>query len=166
MKYSIFVLLLSVGITACNNKKNEPVVEDNKEEKVVNTSSISVGSRGETYIWPDTLKNIFAVPDSIARNPEKVGPNWTIDKIWTPEEKALAKLIMGTFIENVEVKNGKLAFTITPQEYVAKGIPEPYYYMFSQNLQSISANKSAVEVVQFWEKRKEKIRKDYFSDKE
>lgn len=61
--------------------------------------------------------------------------------VYTPEQKKFVKLLMGTYIDNVEVRNDSLAFAISREAFAAKGIPEAYYDQILHDIRGLNSLK-------------------------
>lgn len=104
IQYSL-LLSLFVGFMSCNNQQANNI--DDKEN----------ASRDKYLELQDNFEYVNRIPDSIQ----------------TPEQKALSRLLMRTFLENTEVDNKRFVFKLTRNEVVALGLPAPYYEVLANN---------------------------------
>jgi|GEM_PF-2404089 len=131
LKCGIFPLAI-LAIVSCSKASHNPLSK---------SGSGNTHAAAEPFVWPDSIQNIFLIPDSISfwstETVEDDG-NWSVSKLWTPEQKELARLIVSTVIDNVKVKKDKLVLDIEREDFVAQGIPEPYYDFFIERLNSLN----------------------------
>lgn len=154
VKYSLIGTLLLTA-AACNNQKNN----DHKLE--TNPESIEAMVDKDRFVWPDSIENILVVPDSLLVQGDSV---LNLMDVYTPKQRELLKLLMTTFIDNVEAKDDSLIFVISREEFIAKGIPEPYYDMLGQNIKDLNSLKGkqldtdGKTITEIWETGKEEIK--------
>lgn len=90
--------------------------------------------------------------------------------VYTPEQKKFVKLLMGTYIDNVEVRNDSLFLTISHEDFVNKGIPEPYYDQILHDIRGLNSLKKdgfdfgGKTMAGWWEQEREKLREELFAD--
>lgn len=127
-QYTIFILFILIAVSCSDSVK--------KGGESTATDTIVLDDQ---FVWPDSIPNIFMIPDSILANDSLMNDStWTIQKLWTEDQKQLAMLIMVTFIENVRMENGRLEFAISREEFRGLSIPEAYYDMLLQNLEELN----------------------------
>lgn len=56
------------------------------------------------------------------------------DSLRTPEQQQLFDRLRQTMAENLQVEDGQLVFTLSEQEFVARGIPKIYYDKLQHDL--------------------------------
>ncbi|MDU1904606.1 MAG: hypothetical protein E6772_07475 [Dysgonomonas sp.] len=160
-EYGILILLAPIVVSCKDVKSSEKQVE------VADTVIVE-----DVFVWPDSIENIFHIPDSIVANDSIMNDTtWRIRNIWTPEQKDLAKLVMKTFVENVEVVDDHLKFVISRDEFVALGIPEPYYDMLLQSLKNLNDARDtgfswgSKTIADIWGEVKDNINKEFLIKK-
>lgn len=74
--------------------------------------------------WPDSIKDILIIPDSLLFNGDSITPPM---KIYTPEQKKLARSITTLMLKYTKVKDNRMVFEMSREEFLKTGIPEAYY---------------------------------------
>ncbi|MBD8347951.1 hypothetical protein [Dysgonomonas sp. HGC4] len=74
--------------------------------------------------WPDSIKDILIIPDSLLFNGDSITPPM---KIYTPEQKKLAISITTLMLKYTKVKDNRMVFEMSREEFLKTGIPEAYY---------------------------------------
>jgi len=124
MKY-ILILVVALGLVACNGKKNEVPANDE------NTEAFGFTGDMEFHVWPDSVEDILRLPDSLlVRGDSIINPM----DVYSPEQKALAIAIQKIMVNNVTFENGAIVLKMTREEFIKTGIPEPYYDQLVSNL--------------------------------
>ena len=78
----------------------------------------------EEWHWPDSIKDILIIPDSLLFNGDSITPPM---KIYTPEQKKLARSITTLMLKYTKVKDNRMVFEMSREEFLKTGIPEAYY---------------------------------------
>lgn len=149
------ITLTIVGFLSCNG--------GNSNYK--NTAELP--TQTERWVWPDSVRDILAVPDSLQeRFANESG--FDLKAYWTPEQKQLFSLLITTMVEYTKgTDNDSLIFDISREDFVKKGIPEPYYDQLSQNVKDFNTMKSDFEkyddqsLVEWWEENKRKTLNEF-----
>lgn len=145
-----------------------------KEKKSITKQNTSITSPvTKPFIWPDSIRNVFLVPDNIdlwSTDSITFGGNTTITPLLTPEEKELAQLIISTLFDNVIVAGNRLVLKMNRDDFIAEGIPEPYYDYIQERLENFNAlEKRGVymrnrSMEQVWEETQSSISRVLFAD--
>jgi len=161
LKYSLLSISV-LSLVSCGKTKYNSTAE---------RAGPDITTMREPFVWPDSIPNIFHVPDSIGFWDVNTGEddgNWTIIQLWTPEQKALAQLIMSTIFDNVVVVNNRVKLAIDREDFVNQGIPEPYYDFTLEKLRNLNdLEKKGFDVKhksmeQIWEETESTISKVLF----
>lgn len=103
IKYSLLVLLLA-GAASCRNEQGH-----NAEKGIDLDSLLKV----ERYVWPDSLRLVYAIPDSLR----------------TEEEKEMIVSLQKIRFDYTEVEDNAMVFKMSFDEFMKTGLPEPYYHL-------------------------------------
>lgn len=152
MKY-VLILLTAFSVFACNN--NKPKTNDDtmltganlngidlsaEEWQSIESSWDSVINAKDRWRWPDSVKHLLLLPDSITHNDSIMSdPKFDITRYYTPEQKKLSREIMEVYVNHIDFEDGLLAVHISRDEFVGKGIPEVYYDELVQSIQDMNA---------------------------
>jgi len=150
-------------VAACNNKKNNNA-GDNPPAIITPDENAALQER---WTWPDSIEDILIVPDELLMQGDSI---LSPMDVYTPEQKKFVKLLMGTYIDNVEVRNDSLFLTISHEDFVNKGIPEPYYDQILHDIRGLNSLKKdgfdfgGKTMAGWWEQEREKLREELFAD--
>lgn len=88
-------------------------------------SDVSDKSQEDTeWHWPDSIKNILIIPDSLLFRGDTI--NKPMD-LYTPEQKALAQGLATLMYKYTQVKDNRMIFEMSREEFLKTGIHEVYY---------------------------------------
>ena len=74
--------------------------------------------------WPDSIKNILIIPDSLLFRGDTI--NKPMD-VYTPEQKVLAQGLATLMYKYTQVKDNRMIFEMSREEFLKTGIHEVYY---------------------------------------
>ncbi|HCO68891.1 MAG TPA: hypothetical protein DIT04_14195, partial [Dysgonomonas sp.] len=100
----------------------------------------SVVNAKDRWRWPDSVKHLLLLPDSITHNDSIMrDPELDITKFYTPEQKKLSLALLDIYVNHVDEQKGHLTVNISRDEFIRKGIPAVYYDELVQSIQDMNA---------------------------
>lgn len=119
MKYNSLLFITILFLFSCKNESNSQT-ENKKNSTLTQPSETASGPLDTTYldIKGNQYRYLGMIPDSLR----------------TAEQQKLIKLINEVTFKYMTVRNNRMVFTLTKEEYLKKGIPERYYIYHQQNI--------------------------------
>ncbi len=124
-------------------------------------SSISNTPQDKEWHWPDSIKNILIIPDSLLFRGDSI--NAPMD-VYTPEQKEFARAMTTLMYKYTIVKDNHMIFDMSREEFFKTGIHEVYYDELIHSYKTMNdfIDKDTLNhswnVAGDWEKVKEEMR--------
>ena len=124
-------------------------------------SDISNTPQDIEWHWPDSIKNILIIPDSLLFRGDSI--NKPMD-VYTPEQKALAQGLSRLMYKYTQVKDNRMIFEMSREEFLKTGIHEVYYddliysYKSMNNFMNNDTLPHTGNMADNWAKMKEEMR--------
>lgn len=114
-----------------------------------------------TWHWPDSIENILVIPDSVLFRGDSLN---TPMSVYTPEQKKLARAMAMLMYKHAKVKDDRMVFDMSREEFLKTGIHEVYYDELIHSFKNTNdiMDKDTLghfsNLVNDWEKMKEEMR--------
>lgn len=111
--------------------------------------------------WPDSVENILVIPDSVLFRGDSLN---TPMSVYTPEQKELARAMATLMYKHAKVKDDRMVFDMSREEFFKTGIHEVYYDELIHSFKNTNdiMDKDTLEhfgkLANDWEKMKEEMR--------
>lgn len=124
-------------------------------------SDVSDTPQNVEWHWPDSIKDILIVPDSLLFSGDSVRSPMDV---YTPEQKTLAMAMVTLMYKHTKVKDNRMVFDMSREEFLKTGIHEAYYdqivysYMHTNDIMDKDTLNHFHNVAGDWESLKEDMR--------